>query len=171
MFKQYAKIFLFIFFVSIFISSTYAENFRMIKLKDGSTLKGQVLKLEQGLYSIQTPQLGIIQIAESDVLSIQQGSQNQAQPINTNQISSQDLQSQVNAVQQTILSNPEMMGQIELLLQNSEIQTLLSDPQLMNSIMSYDMTTIENNQNIQQLMQNPEMQQMIQAIQSQSNSQ
>jgi len=67
--KYYSILILTIALLSISTVS-YAETMKIIKLKDGSVLKGKVLQLSDGVYTLETSNLGEVDIEESDILSI-----------------------------------------------------------------------------------------------------
>ncbi len=141
----------------------YAQSIRTITLKDGSTLKGQILQVQSGVYSIQTQYLGTVQIPESEILNI--ASQEYAPPAPSSNIpasfSGESLKPQVDAMQQKILSDPEIISDIQNIAQDKKIMEMLQDPALLKDIQSYDANRIKGNQKIQELMQNQKMQNLL----------
>jgi len=82
-----------------------------------------------------------------------------------------ELKSQVQQVQAKILSDPSLMEDIQHILENEEIKTILSDPKLLNDVMSLDQNKIQQNDNVQNLMNNPQMQELINKIQQKMSPQ
>jgi hypothetical protein len=150
-----------------------AETTRLIQLQDGSTLKGTVIGLSDGVYTIKTAQLGTVTINESDVLAITQpGTQNSSSANPTpspsallGAMNSEQFQNQVMSVQNQIMADPQKMAEIQQLMQDPEIMRLMSDPQFLNDVMTYDMETITNNPNVQRLMENPKIRQLLETMQ------
>ena len=67
-------------------------------------------------------------------------------------------------LQQQLLADPEIQADIRELLKDPETMNLFMNGNLMQDALSMDPDKIKNNQNMQQLMQNPKMQDIIQKI-------
>ncbi len=146
----------------IFIQPLLAESIKTIKLKDGSILKGQVIQLTNGTYTIKTSQFGEVKIPESNIFSIVSP---QAASQQTDLSSSKtQLKNQVQQLQGSLLSDPALMKEIQGMVQNKEIMKILSDQNVVNDVMSYDQNRIENNDKIKSLMNNPDMQRLMNKI-------
>ena len=74
-------------------------------------------------------------------------------------------------MQGNLLSDPQIMEDIQNALNDPQVQTLLSDPTLLDDVLTYDPETIQNNDTIQDLMQNPKIQDLINKIQQKIPSQ
>lgn len=142
---------------------------RNIVLKDGSNIKGTVTKMENGVYTVVSDRLGEIQINDQDIANIQSGNN----PVlvsdtssNSQNIQSSNLKNQVQAMQGTILNDPEMMKDIMGLMDDPEIQTLLSDKTFISDVTSMDPNKIQGNDKMQSLMNNPKMQKLLEKVQS-----
>lgn len=143
----------------ITLSTSHAEE-KVITLKDGSALQGEVVGMQDNTYEIQTSNLGNLLISADDVMNIsvqsfvpqQQTPQNAAlTPANS------DLKNQVQSMQNTIMADPAFMGDLEMLVQDPEIQAILTDENFVQDIMSYDQNKIGSNEKTTQLMNNPKM--------------
>ena len=136
-----------------------AEDIKNITLKDGSVLKGKVVSMANGVYTIATDTVGKIKIEEEKVQSIADGTltaDTSALPAN--------VAKQMEALQLDIMSDPAMMEQIQALMNNESIMKLIEDPNLMKDLMTMDEATIMGNSNIQQLLNNPQMQNIISTV-------
>jgi len=158
-------IFLFL-FTSISSADTSQRN---IILKDGSIIKGTITKMENGVYTVVSDRLGEMQINDQDIANIQSGND----PVlvgdtssNSQNIQSSNLKNQVQAMQGTILNDPEIMNDIMGLMDDPEIQTLLSDKAFVSDVTSMDQNKIQNNDKVQNLMNNPKMQKLLEKAQS-----
>jgi len=146
-----------------------ANTLKKIHLKDGSILKGNIIKMDGKAYTIQTENLGVMTIDEERVRSISSlQSQDNVENANTNMPQLQDIQQQMKnmppeaqAMQGMLLSDPKMMQEVQNMAQDPEIRALLSDPALMNSILSGDLNSIGSNSKAQGLMNNPKMQKLM----------
>lgn len=146
----------------------FPESIKIIKLKDGSTLKGEVLQLSNGVYTLQTSNLGEVKINESDILSITSPELLNSLPEKSTLAGDADkaeLQKQVQQLQGTILSDKGIMTEIQNILEDENIKALLSDPKLLEDVTSFDQQKIEQNINIQSLMNNPKMKELMKKIQ------
>lgn len=146
---------------------------KTIVLQDGSIIKGNITKMENGVYTVVSDRLGTIVVKDSDIASIQTpGSQN---PSPTQQIGMQpmmngNLQSQIQAMQGSILSDPEMMKEMMKLMEDPQVQSLLADQSFINDITSMDPAKLQNNSKVQQLMNNQNVQTLMEKIQNRFNT-
>ena len=151
--------------LAFFPGNLHAQSTDVIKLNDGSVLKGQVLELKDNVYTIQTSNLGAVKIPQENVLSIAKPGDPPAtenhQPTTSGPSA---LQSQVQSMQNNILSNPEIMEDVKKLLENPQVMSILSDKGFVNDVLTYDQKKIESNQKTQELFNNPEIQALIEKI-------
>ena len=160
--------------LSLFLSSAaFAQNTtKTITLKDGSTVKGTILKFENGQYTIQSGSLGEITLNDQDILNIQSGDMpiavNNAQAAPS--VGTSDLHNQVKSMQSTILSDPDLMKEIEGLLDDPQVKQMISDKSFVDDIMSMDKNRLDNNEKVHELMDNPKIQNLMQEIQSKTQS-
>lgn len=138
-----------------FPSPLHAQTAKVITLKDGSVLKGEVLKLDNGVYTVQTLNMGEIQIAEKEIVRIDAAPQTAP---------ADDIGAQAQQVQTQILTDPELMQEVQNMLQDEKTVSILSDPQLMKDVLSRDPAKIEGNKDIQTLINNPHMQNLMEKI-------
>ena len=157
-----------------FTTLSLAQATKIITLKDGSTLKGNVIGLKDGVYTLQTSNLGNVEIPESNVLSItppQTHSGLSAGSTDANQAQKMQLKKQVEAIQGTILTDEGLMTEIQNMVNDEEIKSILSDPSLLNDVTSFDQNKIQENSNIQDLLKNPKMQDLMNKIQQKIQTQ
>ena len=140
-----------------------AQSAKIITLKDGSVIKGNVLQLTNGVYTLETGNLGKINVPEPEVVSIT--AESAPVPPGTGNTGSASLKGQVQEVQTNLLSDPEVMTEIQNIMQDPEIRGVLSDPAFMKAIMSYDPNQIQQNEKTQYLLQNPKFRSLMEKIQ------
>ncbi len=151
--------------------SVNASGQQNLTLSDGSVIKGRLIDIEDGVYLIQTEALGELRIPESQVINIS----SQALPLNPSPLPSNN---QTNFLSQlglpslnpgslplNLLSDPQLMQDMQKLMQDPAMQQILFDPQIQQVLLSQDPEKIQSNPKIQQLLQNPVMQNIIQKIQ------
>ncbi len=186
-----------IFFILICASCSIASAENLITLKDGSEIKGDVVSLQNNIYTVQTS-FGPVQIPDSQIQNIAAennftaplvnntpvvGSHNPGIP-NANNSSipgfnnssmpqfngiqiprtAGQLGPEAGAIQQKIFSNPQMMADIQSLMQDPEIMKLLSDPSFVAEVTNGDQSKMINNSKVQQLMQNPKIQSIMNTL-------
>ncbi len=142
-------------------ATSYAQEIKVITLKNGSILKGKVLQLKDSIYTLETSDLGEVDIPESNILSItsSEGSSGSSEAQKT------EMKKQIEQVQGTILSDPDIMEDIQDILEDDTVKAMLSDPGLLNDVQSFDPNKIQQNQNVQSLMNNPKMQELMNKLQ------
>jgi hypothetical protein len=145
---------------------------QVFNLKDGSQIKGQLVSVQDGVYTVKTPIIGDIHIAASDVSSITNGdaavpvaatSQPPATGADTNQ--------QIASAQQKLLSNPQSMALIQEMAQDPQIAQALQDPALVQAVTNHDYQAVAGNPNAQALMSNPKMQELLHQLADQQKQQ
>ena len=145
-----------------------AETMKIIKLKDGSVLNGNVLQLNDGVYTFETSNLGEVDIEESDILSItssELSGSSSGSSTTTSDAQKRELQKQVQQMKGTILADEEVLKEIQIMSEDENIRALLSDPQLLKDVTSFDQQKIKQNKSVQDLMNNPKMQELMDKIQ------
>jgi hypothetical protein len=108
-----------------------------------------------------------VNINESDILSISSPEALNTQlkgSTATGSTPDAELKNQVQQIQGTILSDKGIMKEIESLLEDDSIKAMLSDPKLLEDVTSYDQQKIEQNTSVQDLMNNPKMQELMKKI-------
>ena len=148
-----------------------------ITLKDGTVLKGHLLKIENDSYAIQTEHMGQVQVNVANIANITNGSgtspvtsQTPSLPTTMtgnptgNAMNAPAGQGNIGAIQQQLMADPDIQTSVQDLVKDPEIQKLLTSGNLLQDAMSMDPAKIQNNPNIKDLMQSPKMQQLMQKI-------
>jgi hypothetical protein len=68
------------------------------------------------------------------------------------------------AVQAQVTENPEIVGDIENLLDDPEIMSIISDPTFIAAVQSGDMASLESNPRLQRLLEHPAIQAIIEKV-------
>ena len=131
-----------------------------ITLKDGTSIKGQLIKVEAGYYTIISPTMGQVKVAADQILSINSA---EAPGGGSVQVGADGKISDdtINDVKTNMMQDPTIMSLIQDLLKDPEIAELMKNPSLMQDALSMDPQKIQNNPEVQKLMQNPTMQEII----------
>ena len=125
----------------------------VITLMDGSTIKGEVLSMNNGSYQVKTTSLGLISLNKSQVRSISSGAPAAPTPNAATSTSS----SAVQALQSSMTSDRGIMDSIRSLQNNPDMQAVLQDPEVMQAVQSFDLQALANHPKIKKLMQNAEV--------------
>ncbi len=150
----------------LIVPNLSADSLKVFALKDGSIIKGEILEFNQGVYTVKT-QLGQISIPDDTIVTM---SSNDAQASNpapqpqTQSTNNSAIMGQVQQMQGNIMADPEMVAEIQKIMQDSEIMSILTDQNFMNDVLTYDPNRIEANKNTQQLLQKPAIQNLINKI-------
>ena len=151
---------LFIFFILIFLSSgVYAGEFSEIGLIDGSTIYGEILSFNDGIYTVKSSSLGTIKVAESDIREIRVQSANTknreyASPGNSS------ISPEVQALQTFMQNNQEIMAIIFSLQNDPDFQEIMSDPGILNAVNSGDIAALISNPKFMSLLNNHKIQEI-----------
>ncbi|MCC6758998.1 MAG: hypothetical protein IT395_05180 [Candidatus Omnitrophica bacterium] len=136
------------------------QSLQIIKLKDGTTIKGQLVNVANGSYTIASSTMGQVKVSADQILSI-----NSAEAVSGGGIQvgadgkiSADT---INDVKTNMMQDPAIMSLIQELVKDPEIAELMKNPSLMQDALSMDPQKIQNNPEVQKLMQNPTMQEII----------
>lgn len=161
-------------FVTVAVPASFAGPAKNITLKDGSVIKGELISFDKGTYTLQTENLGRLQLPEANVVSISNGSLSSAipQPALTSGIGTPGapgFSGQVAAMQSQIMANPNTLQAVQAMAEDPEIVSMLSDPnfvkQLMTAVNTNNVDSVANDPKIQKLMQNSKIQSLIQQLQ------
>ena len=120
---------------------------RVIVLKDGSRIRGEIISVENGLYRIESDSMGTILLGGNQIQSILSGDQ-------SGSISAEGSQSRMQLIQSTMMSNPGVMSSIVELQNDPEMQAVLADPEVMKAIQNFDLEALARNPRIKALMNN-----------------
>ena len=111
-------------------SFAYAQE-RVIKLRDGAVLRGEILSKENNIYKISSKTLGIVSVKDADIVSIEE---------DTSKAQDWD------AYQQKIINNPRLMESIVSLSKDPQVIEILSDPRMKEAIERQDAEYLRNNE-------------------------
>jgi hypothetical protein len=161
--------------------SVQAKQLRLITLKDGSTLKGSIESMQNGSYQIKTDHLGTLRIQDTDIVSIQDvnmpvrptATQPRLKSLKDMDVSGksiQEIQSMpvVQNIQTRMLSDPEMMTDLQRLMQDEEFVRIITDPQFMQGLINGDPNQLGDNPKFKYLMSHPDMMRIIEKMYGQN---
>ena len=144
----------FLTFLATFVTEVASAETR-IEMLDGSTVNGEVVSFSDGRYVITSPSLGRLEIAESEIRSIEPGGAGGV---------GGGYGAQIQSIQQQILANPNWVEMIMSLQSDPTLQAALNDPIFMHLIMSGDLEALKRNPRFLELLDNPSIQAVVSAV-------
>ena len=138
-----------------------------IELKDGSRITGEIQSLDKGVYTIVSPSIGTVHIAQSNIVRIVYSGDVSNAP---STVASSDKSAahddgfahDVQQMQASFAQDPATMQSIMSLQSDPQIQAVLSDPAIMKAIQDGDFTSLLSNPKIQALESNEHVKQLVQ---------
>ena len=151
-------------FLSVLLSAQVTAETATIHLQDGSQLRGEVISLKGGAYTIATESAGTLSIAEREIELVEYGAGPGAETAQSVQNRALNLdQGMLQGMQTRLLADPKVMALIESLRSDADVQALVSDPEIKAAIASGDFLSLLNNPKFTQFMQNPKVRSITEA--------
>jgi hypothetical protein len=132
----------------------FAVDAVSVALKDGSVITGELVSLQNGVYTVSTDSLGTITIDESRIREIRYGYQASSRESGQTYEETPSGK-QLQAIQRTLISDEQIMGLILSMQNDPEVQKILSDSEIMGAILSGDLNALQSNPKFLRLMDHP----------------
>jgi len=139
-----------------------------IQLKDGSRIEGEIQGLDNGVYTIVSPSLGTVHVAQSNIVRIEYGGDASAVTAPTATASSSKspapadpLSGDIQQLQKGLVQDPATMQSIMNLQSDPQIQAVLNDPAIAKAIQEGDYTSLLGNPKIQALEENEHVKELV----------
>ena len=143
-----------IIFFNIFISLALANKLSKIELVDGSIIIGEVSGLNQGKYTINSQEMGVLQIEEARIKQIVL-SDSVKNPDATIPQGVEPSSDQIEALRNKMLGDKETLDMITTLQNDPQFQEVLNDPEIINAVKSGQISSLMNNEKFIRLKDNP----------------
>ena len=135
-----------------------------IELKDGSRIEGEIQGIEKGVYTILSPSIGTVHVAQSNIVRIvysddvsNAGDSSAKKSPPRDEALTRDIQQ----VQASLAQDPATVQAIMSLQSDPQIQAVLSDPAIAKAIQEGDYTSLLGNPKIQALESNEHLKQLV----------
>ena len=128
---------------------------RVISLKDGTTIIGEVLSFENGIYTVSSS-LGQLKVNDQDVVSISTADlRTKVSPLAKPSSPFPDLDGQIAQAQQQLMADPHFL---------EGAKSISEDPEVMaQAIMNHDIGALQSNPQFKDLLSNPKILELIQS--------
>lgn len=135
-----------------------------IVLKDGSRIEGEIRSIEHGVYTVVSPSLGTVHVAQSSIVRIvYSGDVSPAAGSSVKSPARDDAMTRdIQQLQTRIAQDPGAMQSIMNLQSDPQIQAILNDPAIMKAIQEGDYVSLLGNAKIQALESDEHLQQVLQ---------
>ena len=138
-----------------------------IELKDGSRIQGEILGVDNGVYTVRSPSIGTVHVAQSNIARIvyDGDSANGARvPGKSSARDDGSLTRDIQQLQTRLTQDPAAMQSIMSLQSDPQIQAILNDPAIVKAIQDGDYMSLLGNAKIQALESNEHLQQLLQQV-------
>ena len=132
-------------FTLLFAFTVLAAEKRVIELKDGSVISGEIVSFSGGVYSIKSDSLGNIKIQDSKVRTIRAATPGGS--------GGRSERAQVDAIGQKMMADEEIMKMVLSLQNDPDFQAILNDPSIMQAIESGNLDVLTANPKFLKLME------------------
>jgi hypothetical protein len=135
-----------------------------IELKDGSRIEGEIQSIEKGVYTIVSPSIGTVHVAQSNIVRIVYSADvsNAAGSSGKSPARDEALTRDIQQLQASLAQDPTAVQAIMNLQSDPQIQAVLSDPAIVKAIQEGDYTSLLSNPKIQALESNEKLKQLVQ---------
>lgn len=136
----------------LFAAGAGAGELKVIELKDGSIITGEVLSLSGGIYTVKSDSLGTIKLEESKIRAIRSRSPEKGSA-SGGPAAAQGSDTQ--ALQQKMMGDQEIMAMIQSLRDDPEFKKVMEDPVVMKAMKDGDVSALMANPQFMKLLNNP----------------
>jgi hypothetical protein len=135
-----------------------------IELKDGSRIAGDIQSLQKGVYTIVSPSIGTVHVAQSSIARIVYGGEVAHTAVASDKSSAHDdaMTQEFQQLQSSLAQDPATVQSIMSLQSDPQIQAVLNDPVIMKAIQEGDFTSLLGNPKIQALENNEHVKKLVQ---------
>jgi small nuclear ribonucleoprotein (snRNP)-like protein len=138
-----------------------------IELKDGSRIEGEIQGIDNGIYTVLSPSIGTVHVAQSNIARIVYSDERPAPSSDSSaKAPAHDdaVSGEIQQLQERLAKNPEAMKSVMSLQQDPQIQAVLSDPAIVKAIQNGDYMSLLGNPKIQALENDEHLKQVMQQV-------
>ena len=134
-----------------------------IELKDGSRITGEIKSIENGVYTVISPSIGTVHVAQSNIVRIvYSGDVSNAAGASGKPPAHDDgMAHDIQQLSTSLAQDPATMQSIMSLQSDPQIQAILNDPAIMKAVQEGDFMSLLGNAKIQALESNEHLKQLV----------
>ncbi len=134
-----------------------------IELKDGSRIEGEIQSIQNGVYTVLSPSIGTVHVAQSSIVRIVYSGDVSDTAGSSGKSTARDdaLTRDIQQRQTRLAQDPAAMQSIMSLQSDPQIQAVLSDPAIVKAIQEGDYISLLGNAKIQALESNEHLKQLL----------
>ena len=134
-----------------------------IELKDGSRIEGEIQGIDSGVYTVVSPSLGTVHVAQSNIVRIVYSGDASKAADSSGKSSAHDdaVTGEIQQLQTRMTQDPAAMQSIMSLQSDPQIQAILSDPAIVKAMQDGDYMSLLGNPKIQALESNEHLKQLL----------
>lgn len=145
--------------LSLFLGSgsLHCAQAGKVELTDGSVINAQVVSSEDGTYTLDAGNLGILKIKASKIRRIEIEDTSGTPAKGTLDTPGPDIKSGIDKVKTRIMSDPEILKIVTDLASDPQIQEITKDPQIIGAVSSGNVQALMSNQKFMELTNHPQI--------------
>jgi len=120
----------------ILVTTVHASEIREIELVDGSVIAGEIISLSNGFYTVKSASIGTMQIPKSNIRTIRSRRSPGSPGTSGDRVSS---------LEEKMMSDGDIMGVIQALQSDPDVQEILRDPEIMNAVKAGNVSVLMAN--------------------------
>ncbi len=120
----------------------------MIELNDGSRVRGEIVALENGVYTVESEHLGRIEVRQQDIRRIEYDASAESAAADASR-------ARIQALQRDLAADGEIFSLIQQLQSDPQLKEILADPEIMRAVAAGNLAALAANPKFMQLMNNP----------------
>jgi len=144
---------------------------RIIELVDGSRIKGELVSLQNGKYTVRTESLGTVMLNQSQIVNISSGTPTNAdsgtpkKSVKSGTSTKPDSDANfgtstketISAIQGALAAHTGLMKHILKLQNDPDMHAVIADPEILKAVQELDLESLARNPKIKALMNNDTM--------------
>jgi hypothetical protein len=136
-----------------------------IILGDGSEIRGEVVSMQNGVYTVRNSALGTVRIESQNIRSINTvgGGDNGSGEASISPTSPDA--AAIQSIKSSIVGNAGLMSNMMKLQQDPAMRAVLADEEVMRAVQNLDLQSLARNPKIKALMNSPEMKSITSQVQ------
>ncbi|HAI68257.1 MAG TPA: hypothetical protein DCM38_02345 [Gammaproteobacteria bacterium] len=174
----------FVILLTVYYNSAYAGEVRLIELKDGSVISGEIISFSHGIYTLKSSSLGILTIEDAKIRSIDSKSNHPTTEARVNPSLASSIldldglqdwigessdvvnspltlsNTSIQGLIGSMMSNPDIMNVILSLQNDPDFQSALQEPDVMKAISSGNLDALISNPTFMKLLEHPQVQEL-----------